>query len=439
MMGMGESYLSAFAEFLQATGFQLGLVTSLPQFIAAIVQLISGKLVRLTNSRKWFVFSGVLAQACVWPVILVVVSATRSVPLLIILVCLYFLFGAVGIPPWSSWMGDLVPDKSRGKYFGNRNRIVGIVVTLSMILGGFILSRFSGDNTIRGFQILFITAFVARLFSATFLILKFEPKVELRQVQYPGFFQFVRSLNETNFGIFTKYITYMHFGVFIAIPAFIVYWLRYWEFSYLQYMILIATASVTSFLTMKFWGKVTDTHGNRSVLKYCSYVVVSFPFIWYLIEWLPEPLKYPAAIALQTVGGAAWAGFNLSAWNFIYDTVDRDLRIPYFAYHNTLRGIAIFIGGLIGGWLTGSEIHFGKILPAGFFLALLISGTIRLIVVRKFMNAIEEVRVIPAENRSLRIAQVIPFLGFHQDMIVGLNRTLTKVRKQLKKIKKPKK
>ena len=116
MSGAGETYLSAFAVFLPANTAQIGLLTSLPALIGSIAQLLSAWLGRRVRSRMHVILPGVVVQALVWfPLMwLPVLFPAQAVPLLILFAMVYFSMGNLVVPQWSSLMGDLVPERSRG-------------------------------------------------------------------------------------------------------------------------------------------------------------------------------------------------------------------------------------------------------------------------------------------------------------------------------------
>jgi cyanate permease len=66
MIGIGETYLSAFALFLKASTPQMGLLASLPSLLASLVQLFSAWLGRWTGQRKAIVLIGASVQALAW-------------------------------------------------------------------------------------------------------------------------------------------------------------------------------------------------------------------------------------------------------------------------------------------------------------------------------------------------------------------------------------
>ena len=439
MIGFGESYLGAFAVFLQATVFEISFLSSIPQLFSSLLQLSAVRLTNLFRSRRKIVLFSVFFQALVWPLIILFSYLTKSVWVLIFLTTLYFIFGQLAGPAWSSWMGDLVKEDERGRYFGRRNRTMGLITFLSVMIAGALLEYFSKIDTMLGFSILFSVSFVSRMISYYYLSLKFEPNVELRVPKEYGFLEFVKTIHKTNFGIFTLFSMLMQFAVYIAAPIFVVYWLEYFEFSYFQYMVVVAAAQIATFITISHWGINADYYGNKVVLYVSSYIVSIHPLFWYLIWFVDKSLFYPLSIILQVISGFAWAGFNLSSSNYIYDSVEAEDRIRLTSYHTALKGIAIFLGATFGGIIAGVSFQsplITKLLPSGLFLTIILSFIARTIVTSMYISKIEEMKVIEHKRRFLYFITTMPVQGMIFDSIVGMNRTVKKFRERLKRVEK---
>ena len=63
MMGSAETYFGPFGIFLQATTLQVGLLASLPQLFAAIMQWAGAINMDRIKSRRRFVLNGAFVQA----------------------------------------------------------------------------------------------------------------------------------------------------------------------------------------------------------------------------------------------------------------------------------------------------------------------------------------------------------------------------------------
>ena len=118
MSGSGETYFSAFAIFLKASTAQIGFLASVPALLASFAQLLSAWLGHTFGNRKAIILIGATLQALVWipMAMLLLVSTEYQVEIFITCVILYYAFGNLAAPQWSSLMGDLVTEKKRGSF-----------------------------------------------------------------------------------------------------------------------------------------------------------------------------------------------------------------------------------------------------------------------------------------------------------------------------------
>jgi len=80
-------------------------------------------------------------------------------------------------------LGDIVPEKIRGKYFSKRNIISGTVALITTFIASFILdlTKTKGFFTYR-FSSIFFLAFIFRIISAGLLKKHYEPKFKLKRI-----------------------------------------------------------------------------------------------------------------------------------------------------------------------------------------------------------------------------------------------------------------
>ena len=352
MIGAGETYISAFALFLRASMPQIGLLASLPALLASFVQLLSAWIGRLTGHRKRIVLAGASLQALAWLPIaaLPVLYEDAAIPLLIASVVLYQCGAHLATPQWGSLMGDIVPERRRGRFFALRTRIVTLVTFLSLIAGGVILHLFDiRGSTLTGFLIVFGIAMLARLISVYHLSRMHDPSGHVAALEVPIEKAWWRRLRESNFVRFSIFFALMQFSVAIASPFFAVYMLRDLHFSYVQFMGNTGMAIVAQFLTLNQWGRISDVFGNRRILSATGMLVPLMPLLWMVSS------NYWYLLMAQALSGLTWAGFTLSASNFLYDLIAKDKRATYLAIHNVLAASFIFAGAMLGGYL-GSRL-----------------------------------------------------------------------------------
>ena len=250
MSGLGDSYITPFALALKASDFQIGLLSSLTSLFPPLAQIFGSKLIE-KYSRKKIIVKAVALQALMWiPLALLAISLwknifTSNLPIILItFYTLYAVFGAVATPAWFSMMGDIVPDKHRGIYFGTRNKITGAVALIATLIGAFILDYFKTRGLVLiGFSILFFAASLFRLYSAYLFSKHHEPKFEFKKKDDFSFIDFVKLAPYTNFGRFF-FVAFVNFAVMIASPFFSVYMLQELHYSYITFMIVNISSSV---------------------------------------------------------------------------------------------------------------------------------------------------------------------------------------------------
>jgi len=391
MTGFGESYITPFALALNANNSQIGFLTSFAGLVGPFSQILGSRLMEKYR-RKKIIITFVALQALTWlPILLLSLFFWKNIfttylpIILIIFYSLFAIFGSISGPSWFSLMGDLVPDKIRGRYFSKRNKITGAVALLSTLIGAFILDYFKTKGSILiGFSILFFIASLARLNSARLFKKHSEPQLKLKKSYYFSIFSFIKNMPYNNFGRFVMFIGFFYFAAMIAGPFFAVYMLKDLGFSYTTFILISISASIFSLLSLPIWGKLSDKYGNREILRLTLIFIPIAPILWLFSK---NPL-YLIFIP-QLIAGLGWAGFNLSSSNFIYDSVSPQRRGLCVAYFSILRGIGIFIGAALGGLLAQYlTIRFMNKLLFIF----LISGILRALVAIIFLPKIKEIR-----------------------------------------------
>ncbi|MGC9309074.1 MAG: MFS transporter [Candidatus Nanoarchaeia archaeon] len=397
MSSLGASYFSPFAIALNASSSQIGILHALASLFPGFIKLKSSKLIE-RYSRKKIVLTGCLIQALSFlPLIslalLYYFNVIQNVIWLVIgIIALFYAAGSVTHPAWFSWMGSLVPDKERGRYFSRRNRIAGFFGVVGMIIGGLILnySELFGYVMI-GFSLLFFFSFIFRMFSLRLLNKQYEPRIKVRKKDYFSFFQFLKQAKESAFGRFVLFTGVFRIVFGIATPFWAVYLLRELNLSYIWFMAIV----VSGVLFQLFWypvlGKFSDRYGNVALLRNAVLFLAFVPFLWVFSVFLPLQGVYLNLYLFfipQIVSGFGMAGFLLATNNYIYDSISNEQQTFGSAYFNFVDGIGMFLGAGIGSLLALLNISFMN--PILFII--LISGLGRFLVVAAGTKYLREVR-----------------------------------------------
>lgn len=438
MAAFGESYLSAFAVFLQATSLQMGIFTAIPQLVSALAQLIAIRVTDMFKSRKMLVVFFSTVQALMWALIPLISYFAQNVWVLIILTAIYYVVGAIQGPVWNSWMGDLVPPSKRGRYFGKRNSIAGVFSAVSMIIAGLVLQGISQFNEMIAFVVLFIVASAARMLSTYYLSLKYHPEVEIRPPKKMSLHRFFHEFKDTNYGWLTNYLSIMMVSIFIFTPVVVLFWFNDLNINYAQFMTFISVAAIASFLGNRYWGSHCDDYGNKAILWATGYLLALLPLFWYLLKFTPLEYIFPLGIVIQLVSGFSWSGFNLAQGNFLFDIIEPQDRVRLIAYHNSFKSLGMFAGSMIGGFIGGLTMPASLVsyFPSAFYLVMAVSFFARFMTMNFYIGRIAEVREVKHRPHFLHFVAVMPFQGIISESMVGMNRTMKSFRGNLRKIEK---
>ena len=390
MDGMTASFLTPFAVALNASVQMIAALTYIPQLLGAFFQLFAARLVELIRDRKRILVASSLLHAFLWiPLLLVPYASQNQRYLLIVYVTLQTIIAQIMNPVWNSLMGDIVPKYERGRFFGLRSKIVGASSFVAAIIAGLILNYSSKMHPFLGFTILFVIAFAARLLTAIFKNMMYNPEPDLAHEEKFSLIDFVKRMDKTNYGHFVIYLSLFKLAVNIASPFFAVYMLRDLNFTYIQFTLVIAAEMIASFISMGVWGKLIDNKGTKFVLYISGILTPLIPMFWLFSR------NFYYLCIVEIFSGIAWAGFNLSSSNFIFDAVQPENRVRCIAYFKFFEGLAVFAGALLGGFLINH-------IPAWIFISsipfvFLISGILRLIVSVVFIPTLKEARLIDME------------------------------------------
>ena len=425
--GFGLSYFSPFALAMNATAAQVGILFAVINLLPSIVQMKSSMLIG-KFSRKKIVLTGLTFKILLWiPIILTGYLFYLGVPymvwVLILLVGLFYALGAVVLPAWFSWMGSLVSEDGRGKYFSRRNRAIGFFGIVTMIAGAILLDGFKeiGANngnvvgfTMIGFGLLFAISAITRIWSWSLLKRQYEPRIKVRKKDYFSCRQFLSKCIETPFGRFVLFRGLLSFVVGIAGPFWAVYMLRDLGFSYVWFMLITVSATVFHLVFLPLLGKMSDRFGNVKVMTICSWLIVTTPLLWLGSVfvggglWLRFYLFFVPAI----VGGFGWAGYNLAVNNYVYDAVSGPKRGFGVAYMNLVVGVAIFLGASLGSLLVWFDFSFMN--PLLFVFAVSFVG--RFFVVVFGLRILKEVRHVKKFSSHYLIKEFRPVQGIVREV-----------------------
>ncbi len=407
MTASNDNFLNAFAIHLQASSSQLGLLTALPQFFGALMQILSIWLGRRIARRK-LVYTTAMVQAVVVASIALLAlpfiggDTLDKVVWLIGFAVLYHSCLNLIQPHWRAWMGEIVPRRRRGAFFAARSRLSMMASLAVFTGGGALLAGFQELGVVGiGFAVLFAIGAAGRGASSYFLWRMQDPAdqraapVALAGHGARGRFGSIKAyFSDRTFLDYTLFIAGMHGVVAISAPFFAVYMLDALQFSYFQFALTHVASVATQFIMLGLWGRISDKYGNRLVMLITSCMLPVLPALWLGSE------NFLYLLLVQVISGLAWSGFSLSTANYLYDIRPHNTNFAaYAAVQQAVGATAICLGALFGGLCATYAPVINAKLPGIFqlgnhlFLVFLVSGLFRACIALWFIPRCKEPRI----------------------------------------------
>ena len=201
---LANRFIAPFAIAIQASNSVVALLSAITGILGPLSQLFGTKLLDKYN-RKKLLLKSVLAESLSLLLFIIIAFlfykewVTEFLPLAILIAfALFISLSNLGHPGWFSWMGDIVNEKNRGKWFSKRNLLMGFASIVVAVIASLFLDYFKKNNWIMfGFMVLFFLAFISRMLSRKMLKKQYEPEMEIKKYSYPSFFEFLINIFRT--------------------------------------------------------------------------------------------------------------------------------------------------------------------------------------------------------------------------------------------------
>lgn len=339
------SVLTGYALHLGATPGELGLIASAPllgQATSPLAAWLAGRM----GARKPLAIAAALLGRALW-LLAALLPAVAPPGSRVGLLVLVILLSSVGLAAngtlWTAWMGDVVPPRERGRYFGFRSGVLGAVGTGANLVAGAVLDALASPMD---FQVVLAVAVASGLLAGAMLWWHDEPPAPAGRLPLVG--TFVAPVRDANFRRFLAFAVYWSFAVLLAGPFVIPYFLGQLRMSFTQVAAWSAIASLSALVLSPLWGRVADRYGNRPVLKLTTFGAGTvLPLGWMLAS---PGVLWP--VWLSAVADAVvWGAIGPAQFNLALASAPRENRASYVAVLSAATGVAGFIGGLTSGQL----------------------------------------------------------------------------------------
>lgn len=344
MVGLGEANIVAFGLAIGLSGGTAGLLGTIPFLGGATLQLISPWAVHwLGSHRAWVVLCTALQAAAFLPLAIVAHIGAAPTAFLFAVVTFYWAAAMGAGPAWNTWVGTLIPERIRARYFAQRARWTQLCVFGALIVAGLILERWQRvGRPLEAFALLFAVAFVCRSLSTLFNASLSEPDplpAGLRTVSLP---EMVRRIRDGEEGRLLLYLVLVQVAVQVAGPFFTPYMLSELHFSYAQFIAISAVAFAAKILAFPMIGKLAARVGAQTTMTIGGVAIVPLSAFWLLSD------SFAFLLPLQCLTGVAWGVFELGSLLLFFEALRAEERTSLLTTFNLANAAAIALGALLG-------------------------------------------------------------------------------------------
>jgi len=352
----GGMFLTGLALWLGANSFQIALLSAIPALVAAF-GFLSGYLVRWTGERRNLLVwtAGIGRSVFIVLVPFLLLQTKVSLVLFFVTVALSSLIMNIAGTVWQSWISDLVPEERRGRFFGLRNAIHGIIGVATAYLAGRGMDwlKAQGYEPL-GYAFAFGLAVIFGLVSTLLLLRQPEPelsprpRLSLRQT-------FIGPLKEPQFSKLILFLAVWFVTGTLASPFYIVHMMKNLHFSFAAIGVYSIIGGVTGMVMQLLWGRAVDRFGSRPVTILNFSLVGVMPLLWlFATPTFRLPIWGDALM-----NGLVWSGASLGLWGLLLDLADDPShRESYFAIYNTVTGLGGFTASMLSGVIAQALHNF---------------------------------------------------------------------------------
>lgn len=345
MVGLGETYVPAFALAVGHGDLVAGLVATLPMLAGAVLQLATPAGVRTLGShRAWVVACARLQAASLLPLAIWALMGRIPLPWLFAATSAYWAFGMSTMPAWNAWVGTLIPSYLRARFFARRTRYAQASLLAALLVGGAILDRgeqLTGDPT-DAFALLLGGAALARLVSARFLARQSERPGLAREQRTLSLAEMRHALRGREAKRVLIYLLGMQVAVQIAAPYFTPFMLGPLGLPYAGFTALVAASFAARIAVLPWLGRLARARGAVWMLRRGALAIVPLPPLWLLSD------SFAYLLLLQVFSGVAWATLELATLLAFFEGLEAEERTSVLTAYNLASAVALALGALLG-------------------------------------------------------------------------------------------
>ena len=349
VMGIGES--------------MYGWIVSLPAWANALQILLVPVLARRMSAWTMTIYAALIN----WGFWILLVVSLRRMPiedpdatgrLMLVYFALISLSQSIHGVSWMSWVQEWIPARLRGKYFGKRNRIIGLMTVTFLISVEHVFHKY-GESML-AFEIILGLSVALRLLSVYLLTHIYTPWSRPEKMIHEG--------ASSRFSVLLKNRPFRNYLIYAAIQAFLfsltgpfapVFMSEYLDFSVSHQTHLLLLGTLGSAIAIPVWGRQFDRHGCRPIIILTGSAWMLGNYLWAILT----PSLTWVLYFMFFWGGLFSGGILLGGFNLVLKLTPPSLKSSGISLHLAFTSIAAAFAPILAGWILSTGWSF---LPDGF-------------------------------------------------------------------------
>ncbi|MBN1436637.1 MAG: MFS transporter [Sedimentisphaerales bacterium] len=352
---IGGNVLNLFALKLGAGEVYLG-VLSFAFMVPTLFRVFTMNTIERVGKRKVLLIGFYITAVLALPFVAVALlagtgwlSAQWCLAIVLVAMFLRVSVGQMASTGWFPLLQDVVPSDMTGRFFA-RIRITWQTAGFLTLLG---TAWYLGEESSWGqFAVVFGVGTLAFVLRAVALIPVVERPARAEEHTKIGVGQRFREvLAERHYRVLTLYILF-YMAAATAVEPFKVKMMK--DLGYDDRTVLIATAmtALGAILSLRFWGKLADRFGNRSIFSISHVGMIVVTLFWLLVD--KSGFGMGMIFALYLLASVFNSGNGIAQTRYILHTVPSDKQNHINIINivsNVTAGVAPLLAGLLL-WLT---------------------------------------------------------------------------------------
>ncbi len=364
MFSLGSGgFMAAYALALGANNLQVGILAALPP-VSQVVQLPAILAVERFRKRKaiglpaWFLGQVAWLPIAATPFILDT-PGTLAISVVIVMLAMRGLFNPVWVTCQNSWMRDLIPQDSLGRFYSRRLATMTAVVVIVGVAGSFFVRWWQDfappEESIYAYSWLLLAGWLTfGIIGPILASFSREPLMPPAPALSRSAWSIVSEpFRDPDFRRLFRFLLFLNFAMNLAAPFFAVYMLTRLEFSLPLVIGFTMLSQVANVAFIRVWGTMADRFGSKTVLSLSASL-----FFLVVIGWTfttnPDRhfLTIPLLTALHIFAGFATAGVQLTIQTIALKTAPEDSATAYIGIAGIGAGLGAGVGPVVGGILA---------------------------------------------------------------------------------------